>query len=189
MLDDRVHFGGAEVTVAQLHPQEFGITRNNIEGRAYLMGQARRQLPHQHHPISTLHLPLQLLALGNIFEDDHRPYQSVMFTNRRAHIFDQDVCTVFAPEHVLRDMLDYTLPTRGKEHARLVTTRCPVAHRVAHDVLYKLAEQLLNLPSEQTRRGRVDEGSTAFLIDAINAFTSGVQNEFVAPIELRQGSL
>src|SRR5215471_3962564 len=34
MLDDRVHFGGAEVTVAQLHPQEFGITRNNIEGRA-----------------------------------------------------------------------------------------------------------------------------------------------------------
>ena len=38
MLDNRVHFGGAEAVFAQIHSQEFGIARNNVEGRADLMG-------------------------------------------------------------------------------------------------------------------------------------------------------
>ena len=54
------------------------------------MRQARRQLPHQRHAVGTLHLPLELLALGNVFEDDHCTHQGVLLTNRRAHVFDQE---------------------------------------------------------------------------------------------------
>ena len=67
--------------------------------------------------------------------------------------------------------------------------RRPVAHRVTYDVLDRLTDQLLDLPPEQACRSRVDEGGAALQVDAINAFTRRVQDEFVTPIELRQGRL
>ena len=113
----------------------------------------------------------------------------IMLANRRADIFDQEARAVFAPEHVLRDMTDHAIPTRDQDRARVMGARCPVPRRVAHDILDRLAEQLLNLPPQHTRRRRIDEGGAACQINPINAFTGGVENEAVAPIELRQGRL
>ena len=64
-----------------------------------------------------------------------------------------------------------TIPARGQDWARVVRARRPVPHRVAHDVLDRLTKQLLDLPPEQARRDRVDEGEAALQIDPINAFT------------------
>src|SRR5712691_10049251 len=86
-------------------------------------------------------------------------------------------------------MTDHTITTRGKNRTRVVDAPRPITLRVAHDVLERLANDLLDLPAEQARRGRIDEGGAAFQIDAINAFTRRVQNELVAPIEMRQGGL
>src|SRR5207247_635117 len=103
-----------------------------------------------------------------VFEDNHSTCQRVMLTHRRADVFDQKGRTVLAPEHVLWDMPDHAIPARSEDRAGVVGARRPVTPRVAHNVLDRLADEVLALPAEHTRRRRIDEGGVAFPIDAIN---------------------
>src|ERR1019366_5423318 len=110
---------------------------------------------------------LRPLPLRNVFEDQHRPGLAAMLLDLRAHELDRETSAIFAIEELLAE-------------TGIRRLRVALGPILIEDLLFRLADQLRQGPAGDFGDRRVDKGGLPLRIQATDALTGGIQNEFVA---------